>query len=179
MKAKKTPVQKFGAIVHEDALLDDKVIVWHGAQVAKGAKIGKNTIIGNNVYVDSQVIIGKNCKIQSGTSIFAGVVIKDGVFIGPHVCFTNDKYPKATNQRGQLIKAHEWKLSKTVVMSGSSIGANSTILPGIKIGKNAMVGAGSVVTKSIPENALAYGNPAKVVGKVDAGGKIILHKNDK
>jgi len=176
-------IRKSGTYVHDEARLESGVLVWYGAQIASGAHIGKNTTIGNNVYIDSKVKIGKNCKIQSGASLFFGVEIKDGVFIGPHVCFTNDKLPRAINPVGKLKTLRDWKISKTVVMSGASIGANATILPGVKIGKWAMVGAGSVVTKSVPNFALVYGNPAQITGKVDKDGNIVskkkLLKNDK
>lgn len=166
-------IQKPGSFVHDDATLESGVLVWHGAQIANGAHIGKNTIIGANVYIDSKVKIGKNCKIQSGASLFFGVEIKDNVFVGPHVCFANDKLPRSTNPDGKLRSARDWKISKTIVEKGASIGANSTILPGVKIGRWAMVGAGSVVTKNVPDFALVYGNPAKITGRVNKDGDIL------
>lgn len=169
MKAK--VIQKSGSLVHEDAQIGNRVVIWHGAQIAKMAKVGDGTIIGNNVYIDTEVVIGKRCKIQSGASLFRGVSIGDGVFIGPHVCFTNDKYPRATDSRGKLKKGEDWHIAKTRVMKGSSIGANSTIMAGVKIGKYAMVGAGSVVTKNVPDFALVFGNPAEKVGYVDKEGR--------
>ena len=119
-----------------------------------GCEIGDNTKIDAFVYIEEGVKIGNNVKIRPFTFIPEGVTIEDDVFIGPNVTFTNDKYPRS---RG------EWKLLKTVVKKGASIGAGSVILPGITIGENAMVGAGSVVTKDVPPNAVVAGNPARVI----------------
>ena len=118
-----------------------------------GCKIGDGCNIGSFVEIGRGVIIGNNCKIQAFAFIPPGVIIEDEVFIGPHVCFTNDKNPRAIG---------EWKLDKTLVKRGVSIGANCTILPGITIGENAVIGAGSVVTKDVPAGALVYGNPATI-----------------
>jgi UDP-2-acetamido-3-amino-2,3-dideoxy-glucuronate N-acetyltransferase len=119
-------------------------------------QIGKDSKVDAFVYIEEGVIVGNRVKIRPFTFIPTGVVIEDDVFIGPHVTFTNDKYPR-TNK--------EWKLIKTVVKRGSSIGAGSVILP-VTIGNNSMIGAGSVVTKDIPDNVLAAGNPARVIRKL-------------
>jgi acetyltransferase-like isoleucine patch superfamily enzyme len=116
-------------------------------------KIGKNTKIDSYVYIEEDVIIGDNCKIRPFTFIPTGVLIEDDVFIGPNVTFTNDKYPRS---RG------EWKQLSTIVKKGASIGAHSVILPGITIGENAMIGAGSVVTKDIKKDSVVYGNPVNI-----------------
>lgn len=121
-------------------------------------KIGSNCKIDAFVYVEEEVVVGDNCKIRPFVFIPTGVVIEDNVFIGPNVSFTNDKYPKA---RGR------WKLLRTKVEKGASIGANSVILPGITIGEDALVGAGSVVTKNVPSKAIVVGNPARIVGYRD------------
>lgn len=131
-----------------------------------GCKIGKNCIIGSFVEIRKTVAIGNNCKIQAFAFIPEGVTIEDNVFIGPHACFTNDKYPRACNRDGSLQNESDWKLEKTVVKKGASIGANATILPGITIGENSMVAAGSVVTADVPPNTLVKGSPAKAVGKI-------------
>lgn len=165
-----------GSIIHATARIAVGVTVWHGAQIAKGAVVGSNTTIGNNVYIDANVIVGKNCKIQSGAALFRGVEVGDGVFIGPHVCFTNDKTPRAVDPLGKLKKAGGWKIRKTKVERGVSIGANTTILPGVTIHKYAMVGAGSVITKDVPAFALVYGNPAIVHGAVDKAGNTIIQQ---
>jgi UDP-2-acetamido-3-amino-2,3-dideoxy-glucuronate N-acetyltransferase len=123
-----------------------------------GCKIGKNCKIAAFVEIQKGVTIGNNCAIEAFAFIPSGVTIEDEVFIGPHVCFTNDKKPKAVNPG--------WKIIPTVIKKGASIGAGSIILCGVTIGKNALVGAGSVVTKDVPQDTLVIGNPAKPVGKV-------------
>lgn len=141
-------------------------VIWNQVQIREGVIIGKNCIIGKNAYIDKDVVLGNNVKVQNNVSIYQGVAVEDGVFVGPHVVFTNDKHPRAINPDGSLQKSDDWDLSETLVKKGASIGANSTILPGIKIGQFAMIGAGSVVTKNVPDHALVYGNPAKIKGYV-------------
>jgi UDP-2-acetamido-3-amino-2,3-dideoxy-glucuronate N-acetyltransferase len=119
-------------------------------------KIGKNCKIESFVYIEEGVTIGNNCKIKPYVYIPTGVIVEDQVFLGPNVTFTNDKYPQ--------VKA-DWKLLKTIVGQGASIGANSVILPGVRIGKNAMVGAGSVVTTDVPDDTTVCGNPARPLVK--------------
>ena len=131
-----------------------------------GCEIGDNTKVGSYVEIRDNVKIGKNCKIQAFAFIPQGMIIEDNVFIGPHACFTNDKYPRATINGRLKEKGSDWSAEKTVVKEGASIGANATILAGVTIGKNSIIGAGSVVTKDIPDDVIATGNPAKVIGKV-------------
>ncbi len=128
-----------------------------------GCTIGDNTKIGSFVEIQKGVIIGKNCKISSHTFICEGVKIGDGVFVGHNVSFINDMQPRAINPDGSLQTEKDWQLVETIVEDGASIGTGATILGGIRIGKNAMVGAGAVVTKDVPENAVVVGNPAKVI----------------
>ena len=154
------------AIVEDGAQLGKGTHVWHFAHIRKGAKIGKNGNIGKDVYIDTNVVIGDNCKIQNFASLYHGLIVGDNVFIGPHVCFTNDLFPRASIW-------NEERLVKTVVKDGASIGANSTIVAGITIGDSAMVGAGAVVTKDVPNHALVFGNPACIQGFVcDCGIKL-------
>jgi len=145
--------------------------IWNQAQIREDAQIGDNCIISKNVYIDFGVKIGNNVKIQNNVSVFHGVTIEDGVFIGPHVCFTNDKNPRAINPDGKLKKGEGWEVSKILVKKGASIGANSTILPGVTIGEFALIGAGSVVTKDVPDYAVVVGNPSRQVGYVCKCGK--------
>jgi len=159
------------ADVSERASIGDGTSIWHHAQVRERAKIGSNCIIGKGVYVDADVSIGDNVKIQNYVSVYHGVTIEDGVFVGPHVCFTNDLRPRAVNPDGSLKAADDWAFSKTLVKRGAALGANSTIRCGITIGEWAMVGSGSMVAGDAPAHGLVYGNPARLHGFVCACGE--------
>lgn len=128
-----------------------------------GCEIGDSTKIGAFVEVQKNAKIGKNCKISSHTFICEGVTVEDNVFIGHGVVFINDSYPRATNPDGSLQTEKDWRVEKTLVSKGASIGSGATILANLTIGENAIVGAGSVVTKSVPANTIVAGNPAKVM----------------
>lgn len=128
-----------------------------------GCTIGDNTKIGTFVEIQKNVSIGSNCKISSHSFICEGVKIGNGVFIGHNVTFTNDRYPGAVNKDGSLKQESDWTLEKTIIEDHVAIGSGSTILMGLTIGKNSLIGAGSVVTKSIPANVVVYGNPAKII----------------
>lgn len=130
-----------------------------------GCSIGDNCSIGSFVEINSGVTIGNNVKIGAFVFIPKGVTIGDNVFIGPHACFTNDKTPKATNADGTLQGPDDWKLIETHVETGASIGANATVLCGVRIGKNALIGAGSVVTDDVADDAVVAGNPARELKK--------------
>lgn len=156
--------------VSTKAKIGKNVKIWHFVQVREKAEIGDHSTLGKGVYVDSGVRIGKNVKIQNRASIYHGATIEDGVFIGPHVCFTNDKNPRAINKDGLLKNDKEWTIGRILVKKGASIGANSVILPDVTIGRYALIGAGSVVTKDIPDYGLAYGNPAIIHGRVNKSG---------
>lgn len=129
-----------------------------------GCEIGKNCKIDSFVYMESGVKIGNNCKIRAFAFIPAGVVIEDNVFIGPHTSFTNDKHPRATTPGGTLKTGSDWALERTIVKKGASIGANATIVGPVVIGENALVGAGSVVTKDVEPDKIVAGVPATVIG---------------
>jgi len=132
-----------------------------------GCEIGENTKIASLVEIQKGVKIGKNCKILTFAFIPTGVTIEDNVFVGPHTCFTNDKWPRATRKDGTLQTEEDWEIVPTLVRKGASIGANSTIVCGVIIGENAMVAAGSVVTKDVPANTLVAGCPAKPVKTIE------------
>lgn len=147
-------------MIHELADCKSKNIgentnIWQFCVVFPEAKIGNNCNICANVLVENEVVIGDNVTIKSGVQIWDGVTIEDNVCIGPNVTFTNDLYPRSKNA--------DWEQKSIVVKKGASIGANSTIIAGHTIGENAMIGAGSVVTKDVPANQLWFGNPAKYV----------------
>lgn len=128
-----------------------------------GCEIGDETKIGAFVEIQKNATVGKRCKISSHTFVCEGVEIQDNVFIGHSVTFINDSYPRATTSSGDLQTEADWKVEKTVVSKGASIGSGSTILSNVNIGENAIVGAGSMVTKNVPANAVVAGNPAKVL----------------
>lgn len=159
------------ADVSPEAIIGDNTKIWNNVQIREKARIGSDCIIGKNVYIDSGVVVGNKVKVQNNVSIFHGVSVEDGVFLGPHVCFTNDKTPRAINPDGSLKLANDWNVSETIIKKGVSIGANSTILCGITIGRFALIGAGSVVTKNVPAFGLCYGNPAVLKGYVCKCGK--------
>lgn len=154
------------SIVEADVLIGNDTKIWALCQIRKDAQIGNDCILGRGVFVDAGVRIGNRAKIQNYVSIFEGVTIEDGVFVGPHVCFTNDLIPRAVNPDMTLKSANDWEITPTLVQSGASIGANSTIICGVTIGRWAMIGAGSVVTKDIPDHSLFVGNPARQIGFV-------------
>jgi acetyltransferase-like isoleucine patch superfamily enzyme len=134
-----------------------------------GCEIGDNTKIGAFVEIQKNSTVGKNCKISSHTFVCEGVTIEDEVFIGHGVTFINDMYPRAATAAGGLQTESDWKVEKTLVKKGASIGSGATILAGVTIGENALVGAGSVVTKSVPSNAIVAGNPARVLRNFEQG----------
>jgi UDP-2-acetamido-3-amino-2,3-dideoxy-glucuronate N-acetyltransferase len=158
------------ADVSSEATIGDGTRVWAHVQIRERANIGRNCIIGRNSYIEFDVTIGDNVKIQNNSSLYVGLTVEDGVFIGPHVIFTNDKLPRAINPDGSLKSAADWHVGKTLVRYGSAIGAGAVIVTGVTIGRWAMIGSGSVVTKDVPDYALAVGNPAHVIGYVSASG---------
>lgn len=136
--------------------------IWQFCVVFPEAKIGDNCNICANVLIENDVSVGNNVTVKSGVQLWDGITVEDDVFIGPNATFTNDLFPRSKNS--------DWKLSKTVIKKGSSIGANATILCGITIGENAMIGAGSVVTKDVPAGEVWYGNPARFIRRITTGG---------
>lgn len=159
--------------VHESSYVDGDVTigegtkVWHFCHIQSGARIGDNCSFGQNVNVGKNVIIGNNCRVQNNVSVYEGVILENGVFCGPSCVFTNDLTPRALFPKG--CEGYR----RTVVKEGASIGANATVVCGHTIGKCAMIAAGAVVTKDVPDFALVMGVPARVVGHVNERGDIV------
>jgi UDP-2-acetamido-3-amino-2,3-dideoxy-glucuronate N-acetyltransferase len=164
---------------HESAYVDEPVEIgegtkiWHFSHIQNGAKIGKNCVFGQNVNVGNNVTIGDFCKVQNNVSIYEGVTLEDYVFCGPSMVFTNILDPKCKYpQVGSLFYIN------TLIKEGASIGANATIVCGHTVGKHCLIGAGSVVTKDVPDYALVIGNPGRIVGWVsEAGQKLVFDKD--
>lgn len=150
-----------------DVELGSDVIIHHPDLVnLYGCRIGDGTSIGAFVEIRKSVVIGRNVRIQAFVFIPEGVTIHDGVFLGPHVCFTNDRFPRAVNPDGTAQFDGDWLQEPTIVEYRASIGANATILCGVRIGANALIGAGSVVTRDVPPNVVIAGVPGRIVGDV-------------
>jgi UDP-2-acetamido-3-amino-2,3-dideoxy-glucuronate N-acetyltransferase len=143
----------------ETSIIGDKTKVWHFTHIMSNVKIGESVNIGQNVFIASNVVIGNGVKIQNNVSLYDGLVVEDDVFLGPSVVFTNVRRPRAFISQAMSYE-------QTIIKKGATIGANSTIICGVSIGEYAFVGAGAVVTKSIPPYGKVYGTPARLVGFV-------------
>ena len=168
-----------GYFAHESAFVDEGCTIgngtkiWHFSHLMSNCRLGENCNIGQNVVISPEVVLGKNVKVQNNVSIYSGVVCEDDVFLGPSMVFTNVVNPRSgVNRRGQYSRTHVGK--------GASIGANATIVCGHDIGKFAFIGAGAVVTKTVPDYALVVGNPAKQIGWMsEFGRRLIFDENNK
>jgi acetyltransferase-like isoleucine patch superfamily enzyme len=152
------------------AVISKSSQIWSQTQIRENAIIGSNSIIGRNVYIDANVKIGQNCKIQNNSQLFDPTVIHDGVFIGPGVILTNDKNPRAIKISGELKKTTDWHKIGVEIFEGASLGAGVICIAPITIGKWSLIGAGSVVTKSVPQFAVYVGIAARQVGWVSKSG---------
>jgi UDP-2-acetamido-3-amino-2,3-dideoxy-glucuronate N-acetyltransferase len=140
--------------------------IWHRAQVRAGARIGAECIVGRDVFIDEAVHIGDRVKIQNAALVYRGVTVEDAVFIGPNAILTNDRYPRAVTTTGELARAADWQVSPISLRHGCSVGAGAIVVAGVDVGRFAMVGAGAVVTRTVPDHALVAGNPARRLGWV-------------
>jgi len=152
--------------------------IWRNAHVREGARIGRGCVIGAGAYVGEGVQVGDRCKVQNDALLYEGLTLEDGVFVGPQVCFTNDYWPRAINPDGSLKSADDWEMGRTRVCYGASIGARSVIVTGLTIGRFAMIGAGSVVTRDVPDHGLVFGSPARLQGWVCACGRKLAVRGD-
>jgi len=151
--------------IADDVRMGNQVKIFHPELVnLYGCTLGNGTKIGAFVEVQKNATVGARCKISSHTFICEGVTIEEEVFIGHGVMFTNDRYPRATNQNGSLQSERDWKVEPTLVKARASIGSNVTIMAGVTIGEGALVGAGAVVTRNVPDYAVVAGVPARVIG---------------
>jgi acetyltransferase-like isoleucine patch superfamily enzyme len=149
------------AEVSDQARLGEGTQVWHQAQVREGAVIGKGCILGKGVYVDRDVRIGDFCKLQNGVFVFHGFNLEAGVFLGPGVMLLNDKHPRAINPDGSPKSDADWVASEGVIEYGAAVGGGAVVLPGVRVGRMALVGSGAVVTRDVPERGIVTGNPAR------------------
>jgi UDP-2-acetamido-3-amino-2,3-dideoxy-glucuronate N-acetyltransferase len=159
------------ADVSDQAEIGPGTRIWHQVQVREGAVIGNECTLGKGAYVDLKVRIGDRCKLQNGAFVFHGFNLEDGVFLGPGVMLLNDKNPRAINPDGSLKSDSDWTVSEAVVRRGAAIGGGAVVLPGVSIGRFAMVGAGAVVTREVPDHAIVFGNPARLKGFACACGR--------
>lgn len=152
------------AEVADDAVIGRGTRLWKDVQVRTGASVGADCNIGKGVYIDSDVSLGDRCKVQNYSCLYHGLTLEDGVFIGPNVVFTNDLNPRAITPDGAVKGEDDWEVGRSLVRYGASVGSGAVILPGISIGRWALVAAGAVVSKDVPDHALVAGIPASQKG---------------
>ncbi len=158
------------ADIEADVTVGPGTSIWHRAQIRTGARIGAECVIGRDAFIDEGVTLGDRVKVQNAALVYHGVTVEDGVFIGPNAILTNDRYPRAITTTGELARADDWTVSPIVLRHGCSIGAGAVVVAGVDVGRFATVGAGAVVTRTVPDHALVAGNPARRLGWVCACG---------
>ncbi len=152
--------------------------IWHWVQIREGAVVGENCIVGKDCYIDFGVKVGSNVKIQNGSYLYHGLTVEDGVFIGPRVVFTNDVYPRSITPDGQLKGNDDWEVGPILIKYGASIGTGAIVIPNVTVGEFALVAAGAVVSRSVPDYGLVVGVPARLVGYVCKCGRKLEQKGD-
>jgi acetyltransferase-like isoleucine patch superfamily enzyme len=151
------------ALIGKGARIGDGTRVWAFVNIQPGARVGKNCNICDCCYIEAGALVGDNVTVKNGVSVYDGVILEENVFVGPNVAFINDRYPRSRQQG--------WRLEKTLVRKGATLGANATVLCGVTVGEFAVVGAGAVVTRDVPARAIVIGSPAKRVGTAGEDGR--------
>lgn len=166
------------ADIASNSVVPASASVWHYAQIRENAKLGEHNVIGRGAYIGTGVVLGDNCKIQNYALIYEPAHLGNGVFIGPAAILTNDEYPRAVNPDGSIKSGNDWKAVGVTIGDGASVGANSTCIAPLHIGKWALIGSGSVVTRDVPDYALVAGNPARRIGWVGKTGHRLISNGD-